>query len=318
MNKVIEVNFIKKKNQINSKYSRSIIEETLESHIYDEFKEKFLNRNVIYNIEKKNKSEKLLCDIIKRIFTLNNKIAIVHLINSIYNDGWDINNTALTILEDFNLSKKIEIAYDLLLILENEYQQAQYKIVLNVKDCDNLAIIIYRELNEDSVENILSIFKNNLDYNEKNKLFNKNNNPYILMLNSNMLVPDVLDLTLNNNDKTFFYKFNILKGWKYDLKSVYESNCYLLLPLKIFDLGKRIYNMLYDFIDDETISFEVKRFFVEMNKYLNKLKDSAFLTQEAIYEANVICFEILNNIYEDIDTSEISRQILKEVSILNN
>lgn len=318
MNKLIDLDFIQKKKKISFKKAkeiRSVIEETSENHTYDKFKEKFLSRSELYNIDKKNKSEKLLYSIIKRIFTLDHKNEIIYLMNSIYNDGWDINNTAVTIIEDFAQSQKIEIAYDLAMVLQNEYKKTKYKIVLKVKDYDNLAIIIYREEDEHNINNVVSFFRNNKNKAENSEAGNNKNNTYIIMLNSNMLVPDVLDLTLNNNDMTFFYKFNILKCWKYDFKIMYEQKLYLLFPIKIFDLGKRICNMMYDFVDDEMINFEISRFFVEMNKYLNKLKEEGCVSQETIYKTNSICLEILSSMYEDVDISNISRKVLEEVCV---
>ncbi len=316
MNKLIELNFIQKKNTFdnkNVKKIKSLIEETSENHVYDKFKEKFFSSDELYNIDKKDKSQKFLCSIIKRVFTLENKTGIINLVNSIYDDGWDINNTALNIRDDFKASNKIEIAYDLAMVLQNEYKQVQYKIVLKVKDYDNLAIIVYRELNSSSIDNVLSFFKNNGDKLENKELYKNKNNPYILMLNSNMLVPDVLELTLNNQDTTFFYKFNVLKGWKYDFKAMYETNLYLLFPLKVFDLGKRVSNMMYDFVDDEMINFEIIRFFKEMNKYLKKLEKDSFISESAIFVTNTICFEILSNMYESIDLLEVSKHVLNEI-----
>ena len=312
MNNLIELDFFQKKNVLSHKdikKNSSVIEESSKNHVYDKFKEKFFSNDELYNIDKKDKTQKILCSIIKRIFTLENKVAIIRLVNSVYDDGWDINNTSLNIRDDFKASNRVEIAYDLAIVLQNEYKQTLYKIVLKVKDYDNLAIIVYREPNSSSVDNVLSFFKNNND----KKLDKNKNNPYMLMLNSNMLVPDVLDLTLNNNDTTFFYKFNVLKGWKYDFKYMYETNSYLLFPLKVFDLGKRVTNMYYDFVEEEMINFEIIRFFKDMNKYLKKLYASGSVTESAIFATNTICFEILSTMYQDIDLSEVSTHILNEI-----
>lgn len=313
MDNIIILNNIKSK--VNNKKSTSIIEKDLENVRNRKFKEKFLLDNKFSVNDEKEKASRILSSIIKKIFCISDNAAIINLVNSVYNDGWDKNNTKVSVINEPKEAESIELAYDILFILENEYQKAQYKIVIKAKEQDNVAIIIFREVLDRGSEKIISFFTNKDDINKKNKS-TKNDDPFIIMFCSNMPSPDVLEVSLTNNDRTFLHKFNVLKGWKYDLKKLYEYESYILFPMKIFDLEKRIKNMMIDSVDYENINYEINRFFRTINNYLRKLKEQKDITDRSIYEINMICFELLNNINNNLNTEEIKIKVLKEIICL--
>ena len=302
----------KKKNKFNHRNSTSIIEKDLEIIRSEKLKEKLLAGNNSNTYYKEEIESKILFSIIKNIFYISDKYSIINLINSIYNDGWDTNNTEVIIAPKDKKQKNVEVAYDMMFILENEYQKVRYKLVIKAKDHNNTAIIIFKEISDKSSKNIISFFANRDDKDKKEKR-TINDNPYIILFCANMPVPDVLEVSLTNDDRDFLHKFNVLKGWKYDFKKLYENGLYILFPLKIFDLEKRIENMLNDGVSYENINYEICRFFRTINNYLRKLKEDNSISDKSIYYINMMCFELLNNINNNLDTEEIKIKIFEEI-----
>lgn len=302
----------KKKHKVNHKISTSIMEKDLDAIRYEKFKQKFLSDNSYNTFYKEEIQSKALFLIIKNIFDAADKYSIINLINFIYNDGWDINNTDVKTDKKNRAQKNVELSYDMLFILENEYQKVRYKLVINAKDQNNTAIIIFKEILDNMSKNIISFFASRADKDKKGKHI-INDNPCIVMFCANMLVPDVLEVSLINDDREFLHKFNVLKGWKFDFKKLYENGLYILFPLKIFDLEKRINNMLNCEAGYENAACEICRFFKTVNNYLCKLKESSSISNKSIYNINMICFELLTNINKNLDTEKIKMKIFEEI-----
>ena len=66
------------------------------------------------------------------------------------------------------------------------------------------------------------------------------------MFNSNIEVPDVYEFKSDFEGENIDYKINIMKSWKYDFKQLFEKNMYLLFPMKVLDLRKRLLSISQD------------------------------------------------------------------------
>lgn len=259
----------------------------------NKFEDKFINKIKIYDINQKSESEVELLSIIKELFYFDNKTPIIDFFNSLYCDGMQTSNSSI---EYIDVNQEIEKESDIKIQIENEYKKIQYKIEFRIEDYENLGIIISRDELYNKSNKIISLFGESQVLKKKNNKLELNKiNPYIIMLNSNMEVPDVLEFK-SNNDNNYSYKFNILKSWKYDLKKMFDENMYLFFPLKIFDLKKRLFNMGDDPICDELIRYEIVRFFREMNIYLKKVKEKDAISQSDIDKFNSIASTLLLNV----------------------
>lgn len=291
MDKLLFLKRVVKKNPHENKCDR-IIEDKVERRYY-KFEDKFINKNGFYYISKKNESEIELLEIIKNLFYFDNKVPVIDFFNSIYCDGWEALNSIVRYIES---SKESKEEFDIVIQIENEYKKIKYKINFKIEDNENRAIIIFRDDLSKESNKIISLFGGKQALRNKNSKAELNkNNPYIIMLNSNMEVPDMLEFKINA-ENTHSYKFNVVKSWKYDMKKMFDENVYLFFPLKIFDLEKRLFNISDESVCHDLVRYEVVRFFREMNNYLKKIKEKGIISQNDMHELNSIASNLLLNI----------------------
>lgn len=315
MNKLILLSeVIKEKTIIKNglvKFSKVENEQKNSNESYVTFKEKFklykdneesisLNNGDIEKI-KYNKYDKKLNKIMKRIFSVDNKALIIEFINSIYNEDLSINSNIEYINDKETISSNELIILknsncNIRFLLEDEYKKFEYKIQFETKDDQNIAIIITK-VNLSNYNNIISLNKKKKEY-EKNDLdesLKGNLTKCIVMLNSNMEVPDIFEFKSDFSGINSTYKVNIIKGWKYDFKQLFEKNMHLLFPMKVLDLRKRLLSINEELLSKDLIKDEISRFFKDMNKYLIKIKDMNLITEKEINELNSIATDLLNH-----------------------
>lgn len=305
MNKLVLLNEVRK-NGIENKngLSKSIsnkINEKESNKSYTSFKEKFNYSKD--NDEFDNSHGKNLNKIIERIFLLNNN-TIIEFINSLYNDDFNIDTKMeYTITrKDIDINEEItleDLDYDLRIIVEDEYRKFEYKVEFHVNDDENIAIIITK-VNLSNNDNIISLNRKKREsVNKSEYTLKENYSKSMIILNSNIEVPDVYQIKSETKEKNIDNKINIIKGWKYDFKQLCERNMYLLFPLKAVDIRKRLINMSEDLMPIDLIKDEVYRFFKDMNKYLQRGKDDNLITNKDISELNLITIDLLNSFIKD-------------------
>ena len=84
------------------------------------------------------------------------------------------------------------------------------------------------------------------------------------MFNSNIEVPDTFEFKEESEGENVEYKINVMKSWKYDFKQLFEKNMYLLFPMKVLDLRKRLLTISQDVISEEMVKDEIIRFFKDI------------------------------------------------------
>ncbi|WP_238861360.1 hypothetical protein [Clostridium sp. YIM B02569] len=329
MNKLVLLNEVRKKGIENknrlAKSTNNTINEKESNKSYISFREKFNcfkeddeanNSKIRYNEEfNKNDGIKNLNKIIERIFLLNNT-TIIELVNSLYNDDLNMdarmkyNKTKKNI--DINEDIKLEDSnYDLKILAEDEYRKFEYRVQFHVNDAENIAIMITK-VNLSNNHNVISLnAKKRKSVNKSEYALKHKYSKSMIILNSNIEVPDVYPIKSEAKGKNLDYTINIIKGWKYDFKQLSEKNMYLLFPLKALDIRKRLLNMKEDLMSKDLIKDEVYRFFKDMNKYLQRGKDDNLITDKDIIEFNSITIDLLNSFIKD--KSDIFTDIKRDI-----
>lgn len=320
MNKLVmlsEIRKEKKEIKLNNDNSGKINKDTSDNYNeeYLIFKNKFCKDNSIKDNNSKEyiendyitsvNKDKLNKDI-NRIFLLKNKKPFLDFINEIFDDCLGTNclveyvsNSA----HDNHITDGIlkNPSDNIKIRIKDEYRTFEYNIQLQTYDYENIAITISKADLSSKCMNVINFGQKKKQYelnNEQEKgQINNNSSLYLIMVNSNIRVPDSYEVREECNGSEVSYRFNIFKGWKYDFKDLYERNLYMLFPLKVFDLKKCITYMKNSSCSEERINKEIDRFFIEMNKYLNKVKERKIINDDDIDEFHIISKQLLGDFF---------------------
>lgn len=291
---------------------------------------------IISSIDFMKFEENKINKIIKEIFILENKNALIDMINYIYNDelSYNIDIEYLDEKNDINYRNESfllkEMFCDIRILVKDDNKRiCIYNIHIKAKNNENISIRIFKyNLKANSGQSI-NIYEQN--YDEIKEVSNMNlTKLYEIVLNSNTEIPDIYNLKIMNDNKNLEYKINVLKAWKYDFKDLYEKNMILLCPLKVLDLKHRLVaikneikelpknnikilpqkNKLKNYIKDET-----DRFFNNMNIFIEKAKNQGIIYEKDILKFNLTAIELLNYLNEEenffLDMNEIILANLK-------
>lgn len=323
MNKVVLLNEIRKEktNSINRllEYSKSNSEREQKENkkSFTNFEKRFnYLKNTNYFIDLKNNQtryEKKLNTIIERIFSFSNKIPLIGFINSIYNDELSTDAKIKYVNSNQTTNLKSSI-YNIRILAEDDYRKFEYEIKYETLDDQNIAIIISKIDCDNNCTNVINLNKKKKEYENYNmdrlcKESNDNYNQCLIMFNSNIEVPDTFEFKEESEGENIEYKINVMKSWKYDFKQLFEKNMYLLFPMKVFDLRKRLLTISQDVISEEMVKDEIVRFFKDMDRYLIKIKNENLMSEKDISEYKLIAIDLLtyfikekNNNFVDIKT----------------
>jgi hypothetical protein len=308
MNKVVLLSEIRKektsvKNRfLEDKKVNSEREQIRNIKTYTNFEKKFdslKNNNYFIDLKNsQNKYEKKLNNIIKRIFSFNNKLPLIGFINSIYNDELS-KDTKIKYVKNNQQGSSKNSSYNVRILAEEDYRKFEYEIKLETVDDQNIAIVISKINLESNFKNIINLNKIKKEYKDENSVnLSKGSkdsyNRVVIIFNSNIEVPDVFEFEEESDGKNIEYKINVMKSWKYDFKQLVEKNMYLLFPMKVLDLKNRLLTISREVLSKELIKDEIVRFFRDMNRYLIKIKDKNLISEKDITEYNLIAIELLN------------------------
>ena len=115
-----------------------------------------------------------------------------------------------------------------------DYEGVSYEYLLEFQNRNDrsIAIRLFRysfELNVQNVRNLYGPIVINLP------------NPYVIVLEKNENVPESYELILKSPEGgSLMYNAKVLKYWNFGLHALYENNMYLLFPLKVFEVRKKI------------------------------------------------------------------------------
>lgn len=323
MNKLVALNNIRnEKNKELFTLKEDLQEQGYYNRTYVAFEEKFnFLKDKVSNLIKENNGtsscENNINKILERIFLRNNESAIIYFINSIYNDELSL-NTRIEYVDNKTLSSK-DSNYNIIILADDEYRKFKYKVEFITADNQNMAIVINKE-------NLSSNDKNIINFNMKRKIYENHNSSSLkrsyskclIMLNSNIQVPDVYEFRSDCNGQDV--GVDIIKSWKFDFKQLSEKDLYLLFPLKVIDIEKRLLYINVKLVSKDLIKKEIRGFFRDMNVYLKKGKDSNLITEKEITELNLIAIDLLSNLIKErnsifVDIKIDIEETLKEIVV---
>ncbi len=189
--------------------------------------------------EKDNSKEYLQMDeIMKKLFTLSNKIPIIDFLNAIYGDdlSYDAkityNNTEIVNSNIF-LAQFKTFRADMFITAIYKDKTFEYAIEFQTAFDKDIAIRIFRYSFERAIR--LDYYRN------KNLVRLQFPEPYIILLEEERNVSDELTLELLiPKGQAVRFNVKILKYWNYNLDKLYRENKYLLYPLQVFKLRKEM------------------------------------------------------------------------------
>lgn len=325
MNKVVLLSEIRKEKTNNKnrllEYNKSNSEREQKQ---EENKKSFVNfekkfnslKSPNYFIDLKNSQtryEKKLNTIIERVFSFSNKTPLIGFINSIYNDELST-DAKIKYVKNSQITNLKNSIYNIRILAEDDYRKFEYEIKYETLDDQNIAIRISKIDCENNCTNVINLNKKKKEYENDNmdslcKESNDNYNQCLIMFNSNIEVPDTFEFKEESEGKNVEHKINVMKSWKYDFKQLFEKNMYLLFPMKVLDLRKRLLTISQDVISEDMIKDEIVRFFKDMDRYLIKIKNENLISEKDINEYKLIAIDLLtyfikekNNNFVDIKT----------------
>lgn len=249
-----------------------------------------------------NRSEGNISKILERIFALSNYILIINFINSIYNDALSLNTEIRCIKNTESVTQNGSNNY-IRIFAQDEYRKFEYKIRIQSVDEDNLAMLMSKkDLTNNKDYNIINFSKKKKEYENCNSNDNDTKESYdkcLIVLSSNVEVPDEYEFKSDFNGQNIEHKVKIIKGWKYGFKQLFEKNMYLLFPLKVIDLRKRLLDINFESSPKDLINDEILLFFKEMNRYLKRIKDIDLITDKDINEINLVAIDLLNSLIKE-------------------
>ncbi|HEY5561584.1 MAG TPA: hypothetical protein VIK72_07465 [Clostridiaceae bacterium] len=234
-------------------------------------------RLIINEKKDKYRSRIQLDKIMKSLFYIHNKKPVIDLLNSLYGDNIGY-SAKLTYLNKEMINESIHktavlISHECDMLIKVDFRGKSYEYILEfqTQNDKSIGIRLFRYSFELKVQSI-----NDLNV---NPIIIDLPNPYVIMLEENKNVPDLQEIIIRiPNGEQLKYSSRVLKYWQYDLDLLYKNNMYLLFPLKVFQVRKKIN--------------KIKESGKKTPKYdllINGIKDDIFkVTKEILEHINII------------------------------
>ena len=177
--------------------------------------------------------------IMKKLFMIKNPIPVIDFLNALYGDniGYDatINFSDKEIVgKALRSTSYLSLYADMYITLTEENRILEYSMEFQTIFDKEIAVRILRYSFERAVK--LADFVN-----AKEVIKLKFPKPYLILIEEEPDVADVIRVELIFDEETSVdYKVNVLKYYNYDLEALKRENMYLLYPLQIFKLRKRL------------------------------------------------------------------------------
>jgi hypothetical protein len=275
---------------------------------------------VIYEIceESSNKEYLQMDQIMKKLFTLQDKRPIIDFLNAIYEDGLSYDakisysNTEIINTKNFSV-QYVSFHADMFITVEEGNSIFEYAIEFQTAFDKDITIRMFRYSFERAIR---------LDYHrDKNTIKLRFPEPYMILLEEEKDLLDEITMEIHIPKKDILsFKINVLKYWNYDLSKLYEENMYLLYPLQIFNLRREL-ERLKGRINKETerknIYEQMKLTIVETVKAIDKAYKDAKIDIKTYDEMTTVLLNLnsyLINVYRV--EGDVEEEMLKVVKSL--
>ncbi len=260
---------------------------------------------VISFIKEEEKTYIQMDKIMKRLFSLQNKVPLIDFLNAIYKD--DISYKAKITYGDKEITsinkekiKFLSFYADMYIRVEDKEKILEYEIEFQTVYDNTMAIRMFRYGFERAAK-VLD-FKNRRDTIEITLP-----EPYLIVMEEDEKTPDEMILKLIiPKGKSVYYKVKVFKYWNYDLEKLYKENMYLLYPLQIFKLRKIMSSinksnksMAYKEEKMKEAYLKLKEIIRETLKYIDKAYNHDKINIEDYNEMTII-MENINSYFLDM------------------
>ena len=239
-------------------------------------------------------------EIMKKLFTINNPRPIIDFLNAIY--GENISYDAKLSYSDKEIINKLEESSKLIRFYADMYITVvdgnnvyEYALEFQTVFDKEIAIRIFRY----SFERAIKL----ADYSKSKEYIKlKMPDPYIILIEEETGVKDSIKLEIEfSKNAGFTYDIKVLRYWTYGLEQLYEENMYLLYPLQIFNLRKKMKQ-----ISKSNRSKELKE--AQMLQVYEELKVLIEKTLKAIDKAyddgkiDISDYDTMNTVIENLNS----------------
>ena len=195
------------------------------------------------NSYEKKKSRLQMDKILKRLFTLKNTIPIIDFLNAAYNDNISHEAKLYYVDKEINnynkkISRYISFYADMYIKVIDGEKIYEYEIEFQTVYESSMAIRMFRYGFERAVKLA--------DYNriKEGKIKIKLPEPYLIVLEEDKDIPNDIHLEIEiPKQNTVTYRCKVLKYYTYNIDLLLKENMYLLLPLQIFRLRKKMHQI---------------------------------------------------------------------------
>ncbi|KZL88577.1 hypothetical protein [Clostridium magnum] len=196
-----------------------------------------------YGKKKERKFQLQMDKILKRLFTLKNTTPIIDFLNAAYNDNISYEAKLYYADKEINnynkkISRYISFYADMYIKVIDGEKIYEYEIEFQTVYENSMAIRMFRYGFERAVKFA--------DYSsiKEGKIKIKLPEPYLIVLEENKDIPDDIYLEIEiPKQNTVTYTCKVLKYYNYNIDTLLKENMYLLLPLQIFRLRKKMHEI---------------------------------------------------------------------------
>ena len=196
-----------------------------------------------YEKKKERKFHLQMDKILKRLFTLKNTIPIIDFLNAAYNDNISYEAKLYYADKEINnynkkINRYISFYADMYIKVIDREKIYEYEIEFQTVYENSMAIRMFRYGFERAVKLA--------DYNsiKEGKIKMKLPDPYLIVLEEDKDIPENIYLEIEiPKQNSVTYSCKVLKYFTYNIDTLLNENMYLLLPLQIFKLRRKMYQI---------------------------------------------------------------------------
>lgn len=244
--------------------------------------------------------------ILKEVFYLESKKPIIDFLNKLY---------------DYKLSYNSEIIYlDKENINSEDYKELQEEVNILIIDGNREIEFRFRFQNRRGL---------NIDIRVVNYIINLNIEPevceesvsYLFVLEEDKKLPEEYNFIVKTNGLEYTYITKVIRYWDYSVDTIYKNDMYLLVPLKLINLKKKLSLINKSIKGNLTkkskiildVNSEINKIINDIKKSINKMLQEELITFNDYNSINNIVMDVFN--YYNVSLGNLLE--IKEISLYN-